>query len=131
MSWQNIDLTTIPTGLEILPKGEYTFSILPGSKFNDKDPGRVDFTLAVAIGEFVGKRVYASYPNPDNYPWSPTAFKRLVEAVGTDVEAGETPVAYLNRVANLHVNFPIEHKVDSQGVDRANINLFKPRPAVG
>ena len=130
MSWQNIDLVNLPTGLEILPKGEYTFSILPGSKFNDKDPGRVDFTLAVAIGEFAGKRIYASYPNPDQYPWSPTAFKRLVEAVGTDVEAGETPVTYLNRVANLHVNFPVEHKADSQGVERANINLFKPRPAV-
>lgn len=129
MSWQNIDLTSIPTGLEILPKGEYTFSILPGSKFNDKDAGRVDFTLAVVSGEFVGKRIYASFPNPDNYPWSPTAFARLVQAVGTDAEIGESPVSYLNRVANLHVNYPVTHKADSAGVDRANINLFGPKPA--
>ena len=127
--WANIDLTTIPTGLELLPKGEYTFAILPGSKFNDKDSGRVDFSLSVVGGEFVGKRIYSSFPNPDSFPWSATAFKRLVEAVGTDVEAGENPVSYLNRVANLHVNYPVEHKTDSQGVERANVNLFKPRPA--
>jgi len=133
MSWENLDLTSIPTGFELLPKGSYVFSILPGAKRNDKDRERVDFTLAVASGEFVGKRLYVSFPNPDEYTWSPTTFSRLVEAVGTPVEPTEQGtdgvVAYLNRVANLHVGYDVIHKADKAGVERANINLFKPRPA--
>jgi len=133
MSWENLDLKAIPTGFELLPKGSYVFSILPGARRNDKDPERVDFTLAVAEGEFAGKRIFASFPNPDEYTWSPTTFARLVEALGVEVEPTETGtegvVAYLNRVANLHVGYDVSHKADKTGVDRANINMFKPRPA--
>jgi hypothetical protein len=129
MSWENIDLTNVPTGMEILPKGTYTFSVLPGAKFSEKSAGRVEFQLAVAAGEFAGKKIFTSYPNPDEYPWSPAVFKRLTVAIGTDVEAGENPVTYLNRVANLHVDFEVKHRTDSTGVERADVNLFAPKPA--
>jgi len=127
--WQDINLADVPTGWELLPKGSYTFSVLPGSKYNDRDPGRVDFALAVVGGEFAGKRIYTSFPNPQQFSWSPTVLKRFAEAIGSDPEPGEDPVTYLNRVANLHVDYDVIHKADSQGVERANINLFKPRPA--
>jgi len=127
--WQDINLKDVPTGWELLPKGTYTFALLPGSKYNDRDPGRIDFTLAVVGGEFAGKRIFSSFPNPQQFNWSPTTFSRLVEALGSPVEDGEDPVAYLNRNANLHVEYDVIHKADSAGVERANINLFKPRPA--
>lgn len=127
--WTEVDLTNIPTGLELLPKGTYTFSILPGAKFNDRDAGRVDFQLAVVGGEFAGKRVFPSFPNPTDFPWSPTVVARFAQALGVEFEAGEDPVQYLNRNANLHIEYPVEHKTDKTGVDRVNINLFKPAPA--
>lgn len=133
--WQDIDLSAIPTGWEILPKGAYTFSILPGAKKNDRDPERVDFSLAVVGGELAGKRIFPSFPSPQEYAWSPTTFARLVEALGVDVEPEESAsgadgvVAYLNRNANLHIEYDVIHKTDANGVERANINLFKPRPA--
>lgn len=127
--WLNVDLKDIPTGNEVLPKGTYTFSLLPGSKFNDRNPNRVDFNLAVAEGEFVGKRIFSSFPDPNEYPWSLNVFARLRDALGLEAHDGENPVDYLNRATNLHVKYEVIHKKDAAGVDRANVNLFKPEPA--
>lgn len=131
-AWQDINLKDVPTGWEILPKGTYTFAILPGSKYNDRDPGRVDFTLAVVGGEFAGKRIFANFPNPQSeQKWGPSQLARLAEALGSEPEDGEDPVAYLNRVANLHVEYDVVHKPDKNdaSVVYANANLFKPRAA--
>jgi hypothetical protein len=128
-NWENINLTDVPTGLEIIPKGIYTFQIMPGARYNDRNPNKVEFQLAVVGGEFAGKRAFASYPDPSEYAWSPSVFKRLTVALGTDVEAGEDPVVYLNRVANLHVNLEVKHRTDTSGTERADVNLFAPKPA--
>lgn len=127
--WSSINISDVPTGMELLPAGEYTFQVLPGAKFSDNDPGRVEASLAVAGGEHTGRRVFISYPDPAKKEWSPSVFKRLVEALGLDIETGESPTAYLNRAAGLRVVFNVKHEKDNEGVDRVRTDIFKPKPA--
>lgn len=127
--WAEIDLTTVSTQMEVLPEGEYTFQILPGAKFSDRDAGKVEFQAAVAAGEHAGRRVFLSYPNPAEYDWAPRQFKRMVEVLGADIQKGEGPTEYLNRVQGLRFGAPVIHKIDSQGVTRANVNLSKVKAA--
>lgn len=138
MSWTDVDLTEIPTGLEVVPKGRYDFQLLPGAKYGDQsfNVGSVEATVAVASGDNTGRRLFLSYPNPASTDqkgnpktWSLNAFKRLVEAVGTDIEKGEEPVAYLNRVAGLRVNLEVTHYESNDGGTRAKVNIFNPAPA--
>lgn len=141
MSWTNVNLNDVPTGRELLPgsgpadangaqaPADYTLQVLPGSKFSDKDPGKVEVNAAVVGGEFNGRRAFISYPDPAKQEWSPVAFKRLTVAIGVDVEPGESPVAYLNRVAGLHFVMPIGIRVDNENVPRQDYKLFNPKPA--
>src|ERR1700690_2778624 len=105
MSWANIDLKNVSTEFELVPEGKYTLELSSGAKYNDNGTILASATI-VSEGEFAGKRVLFSYPDPEStsskgkvQSWSAVAFKRLTQAIGVDVNEGEDHAAYLNRVA--------------------------------
>jgi len=129
-AWQNHDLSDVPTGRELLPGGNYTFEVVQGTaKFGKFDPNAVEFRAAVVGGEFNGRPVFISYPDPDKQDWSLTAFKRLTVALGVEIAKGEGPIDYLGRVGGLHFNMPVSIVKDKEGVDRQRYNILNPSPA--
>jgi|HubBroStandDraft_5_1064220.scaffolds.fasta_scaffold206100_3 hypothetical protein len=137
MSWTNIDLSKISLDTELIPEGVYTLELSPGAKYNDwgalQCQGRV-----INDGEFKGKPVFFSYPDPEGVSkegkpmaWSATAFKRLTVALGEDLTEGETPDVYLNRVAGTHFSAPITHTVPTEEypVKKLNVKIFNVKAA--
>lgn len=132
MSWETIDLTSVSTALEIIPEKTFTFELLPGAKYDERDPNRISCQAAIVQdGEFTGRRIFFSYPDPSVKEWSPKALKRLEQAIGIDIERGEDPVTYLNRVAGNHFMTNVTHSkpTDEYPNPRANLNLFNVKPA--
>lgn len=129
-SWTNHDLSDVPTGRELLPAAKYTFEVVPNTaKFGKFDPNAVEFRAAVVGGEFNGKPVFISYPDPDKQDWSLVAFKRLTVALGVEIDKGEGPIDYLNRVGGLRFDMPVTVVKDQQGVDRQRYNILNPSPS--
>jgi hypothetical protein len=134
--WEDIDLTEVTTGFELIPEGDnYVFTILPGAKPSKFDAERVEVPVAISTGEFAGRQLFLSYPDPKRpgCEWSPKAFKRLVEVLGVDVEKGETPLQILSKSAGLRFGAPIKHyqpkNETNDAPKRAEIALFKVRVA--
>jgi hypothetical protein len=129
MSWTQINLKTVnPSDLNLVADGVYTFQLLPGAKYNDFG-GIYAAATILSEGEFQGKRVSFSYPNPDEYNWSAPALKRLVVATGNDSEDNEDPVAVLNRIAGGRFSTKIVNKDDKAGVKRSNLQTMSVKPA--
>lgn len=129
MSWQNINLKEInPSDLNLVADGVYTFSLNPGAQYNDFGGIFASATI-VSDGEFKGKRVSFSYPNPDEYSWAAPALKRLVIATGNDVEEGEDGPTVLNRIAGSHFSTKIVNKDDKNGVKRSNLQTMSVKAA--
>src|ERR1700675_76509 len=115
MPWTNVNLSDVSTQLELIPAGTYTFELAPGAKLDEKGNLRVSATI-VQDGEFTGKRVFFSYPDPESVSskgkinsWSATAFKRFTQAIGEEPAPGESYDAYLNRIAGAHFQTSITH----------------------
>lgn len=136
MSWEAIDLKGVSTQIDLIPEGLYTFELLPGAKYNES--GSILAQAAVATdGEFRGKRVLFSYPDPESISskgkvqsWSAVALKRLEQAIGIDINDGETKTDYLNRVAGSKFQTGIKHNEDDSGQKRMNLQLLNLKPAV-
>ena len=137
MSWQNIDLKNISTQPEAIPDGTYTLEVKPGAKLNDRETLLVSASIS-QDGEFTGRNVYFSYPDPESVSasgkinsWSATAFKRLEQALGVDMNEGETPVEYLNRVAGSKFQAPITTTPATEDYPqpRTNVKIFNVKPA--
>jgi hypothetical protein len=129
MSWTDVDLTSVSTTLEPVGEGAYTFQLLPGAKFSENDPNRIEATAAITDGEFAGRRLFFSYPNPAEYDWSPRVVKRMLNALGVDAVAGENPVQALNRAAGLRFTANVSHRKDkATGAKvepiRADLDIF-------
>lgn len=98
--------TPVPAG-----KG-YTFQLQPGASTRENPYNKVqelNLRFDVTDGEFAGRPVFVSYPDPtalnkEGKPmsWSAQALKKLEVALGTDGLPGEDPVTYFNRVALNH-----------------------------
>lgn len=118
-SWLEVDLTQIPTDNEVLPEGTYyDFELLAGAKPSRFDPDRIECAAKVVNGEFAGRIKYFSYPSPEKQPWVRGVFVRMTHALGTDIEEGEHPVDYLNRVAGAQFSAPVKHRqVDVDGME--------------
>lgn len=118
-SWNEIDLTAVPTDQDVLPEGqEFTFELLPGARYGKFDPNRIEAAAKVVGGEFEGRVKYFSYPDPEKQSWSQGVFVRMTRALGEDIEQGEDPVEYLNRVAGGKFLSKIKHRAySSDGVD--------------
>lgn len=130
MSWAEVDLTQISTAITPVAEGEHVFELLPGAKYSDFDPARVEAQAAIVDGEFQGRKMFFSYPDPAKQEWSPRVFKRLVESLGQDIESGENPVSYLNRSAGLRFKAPVTHRKGEEGAPvKADLNIFKVKPA--
>lgn len=137
MSWNEIDLTTISPVIEPLPDREFKWQLLPGAKFSDFDAQRVEAQAAVAEGEFAGRKIYFSYPDPAKQDWSPRVFARMVHALGVEIMPGETPVAYLNRAAGQGATFlaPAKRRQtqvegSENAVPKVDLVIFNVKPAV-
>jgi hypothetical protein len=127
MSWQDINLQSINPNLDIIPAKKYTFEILNGAKFDDRNPDNVSVSVAIAEdGEFRGRRLYATYA-----PEDAKALKRLSVAIGIDFEENEGPVDYLNRVAGSRFTTNVTHSKpnDQYPNPKAFLNKWNPSPA--
>jgi hypothetical protein len=127
-SWMDVDLTTVPADNEVLPEGrKFVFELLEGAKPASFDPDRINFSAKVVDGEFAGRVVYASYPNPEKVgQWVKGVFIRMTHALGEPIGDGEHPVDYLNRMAGHHFVAPVKHRqVQQDGVDtiKGEINI--------
>lgn len=124
--WSTIKFSEINPNPEIIPEGEYVFSV-SGAKFNDMDGNKVDVNATIVTeGDFTGRKMFFSYPNPSIKEWSPKALKRLEMALGTDAGDEESPVEYLNRVAGSHFRAKVSHSKATEEYPnpRANLNIF-------
>lgn len=136
MSWTNVNIREVnPNLLDLVAAGTYVFSINSGAKYNDRGAILASATIE-SDGEFRGKRMLFSYPDPEStnsagkvQTWSSVAFKRMEVALGQDIEEGEDPVAYLNRVAGSKFSAGVVVKEDETGTKRSNIQLLNVKPA--
>lgn len=133
MGWNNIDLTTVNPNLEIIPKDKtFTWELAPGTKYDERDSGRIVASATIVNdGEFTGRRLSFSYPDPSKKDWSPRMLKRLEQALGVDASIGEDPVAYLNRAAGNRFMTDVRHTEpnDEYPNPMANLNIFNVRPS--
>jgi hypothetical protein len=136
LSWQEIDLKDVSTQVELLPAGVYNFELSPGAKYDEKGSIRTSATVN-GHGEFTGKRVFFSYPDPTSVSragkinsWSAVALKRLEQALGIDINPGEDKVEYLNRVAGTHFQGTVTITPANENYPASvNLNLFNVRPS--
>lgn len=129
MTWQTINLREVnASDLNLVADGTYTFQLNPGAKYNEFGGIYASATIQ-SDGEFKGKRVSFSYPNPDEYAWAAPALKRLGIATGNDAEDNEDPVAFLNRISGSLFSTKIVNKDDKTGVKRSNLQTMSVKPA--
>jgi hypothetical protein len=129
MAW-SINLKEISANdLNLVPDGVYTFSLNAGASYNDK--GGINASAQIITdGPYRGRKMLFSYPNPDQFPWAGPSLKKLSVAIGIDVEDGEDPVEYLNRVAGSLFSSKVVNKVDKNGEDRSNLQTMSVKPAI-
>jgi predicted nucleotidyltransferase len=109
MSWHDVDLTKINPNLELIPAKKYTFELLPGAKYDDRNPDQLVINVAIVNdGEFSGRRLFVNYK-----PGEEKALKRLEQAMGVDATESEDPVAYLNRAAGGRFMSGVVHSAPS------------------
>jgi hypothetical protein len=136
LSWTSINLKEVnPAQLDVVAAGTYKFRLNPGAKYNERGSILASATIE-SDGEFTGKRVLFSYPDPESVSqdgkvqtWSSVALKRLEVATGQEFEDGEDPVAFLNRIAGSVFSTKITTKEDATGTTRSNLQLLNVRPA--
>jgi len=112
-SWAEVDLTTVTTDNSVLPENQdFEFELHPGARFSKYDPDRVEAAAKVVKGEFAGRIKYFSYPDPNKVgDWVRGVFIRMTHALGSEIEPGESPVEYLNRMAGAHFVTKMKHRI--------------------
>jgi hypothetical protein len=133
-----------------IPAGKYIFTLLPGTsvRVNEKTGEEsLNVPLAIAEGDYSGRREWASYPDPNSITqtgknagkpktWSKQAMKKLQVSLGHDPLPGETPVDYFNRIAaGGNARFsgdmsPANFIKDGATEPEVRFNIFSPAPAV-
>jgi len=112
MAWTDVNFDEVNPGQELIPEGDYTFMVISGSR-GKFDQEEISVRVNVATpGPFQGQTVYLRYPNPakadKNNPqggpqnWVVKSFKLFLEAVkpfGYKMVSGESPVEFINRMA--------------------------------
>lgn len=137
MSWTEVDLSSISDEMERLPEGDYVFALLPGAKYNQWNPNKIEVGAKVAEGEYAGRVLYFSYGDPEKTPSMLGAMKRLERALskssGKEAEAGQNPIDYLNAVAGAKFVGTVRHRTytDNNGEEqtKADMALFKIKAA--
>lgn len=139
MAWQNVDLSTVNPNIEMIPEKSFTWELLPGAHYDARDPGRIVAQAAIVQdGEFTGRRLTFSYPDPESInskgqrnEWSAKAVRRLLDAIGYDLMPQEDPVEALNKAAGGKFSAPVKHSkpTDEYPNPRADLNIFNPKAA--
>lgn len=134
MSWNDVSLADVNITVEPIAVNEYVFQLNPGAKLRDN--GSIELNATITDGEFAGRRVYFTYPDPSKFDWSPRVLKRLAVALGVDPNEGEHPVEYFNRTttelgAAARFMAPIKDGKTSPEypTPRRELDIFKVRAA--
>jgi hypothetical protein len=137
LPWTNFNLKDINPNLEAIPVKEYTWELLPGTKYDEKN--RVIAQAAIVNdGEFTGRRITFSYPDPETFDskgkkndWAGKMLKRLENAIGIESEDQEDVVFYLNRVAGNRFSAKVKLGKTSEDypTPRTELDIFNVRPA--
>ena len=138
MSWENLDLGAIASTVKNPPPPPvetYTFRLL-GVKRNQFDPEKIDFDLVIDEGQYKGRRVFPTLPDPSKYTWAANAAAHLLITVfGETQQNGESPLDAFARVAATQprLTAPLVHdewtgKDGTQKV-KANIQFFQATAA--
>jgi hypothetical protein len=138
MSWTETDLKGVSAEMEIIPEGQYVFALLPGAKYGQWDPQKIELGAKIVEGEYSHRVQYFSYGNPEKAPTMVQALKRLEIALVANgapaIEAGEDPVTYLNNPEVVGKQFvgTIKHRTyeDKEGipVTKSDLSVFKTKP---
>ena len=133
MAWTEVDLATVNPNLEPIGEGEYTLQLL-GANYDERDSQRINVRASiVSDGEYTGRKVFFSYPDPMKQEWSPRVLKRLEQAIGVDATPGEDPVGFLNRAQGARFATQIKHRrytpEGGSEVVRTEVNIFGVRPS--
>lgn len=131
MGWSDVDLKGVSTQFELIPPGRYTFQV-QGAKPSKFDAEAIEVRAVITSeGEQQGRVIFFRYSNPDVWKSSPKALKRLLEATGTEVTNGETPLEVLNRAAKDGAKFsgeiidrPYPNKETGEMTPNTELKLF-------
>jgi hypothetical protein len=133
-SWMELDLAGISTEMATVPEGQYVMTLLPGAKYNQWSPNKLEVGAKIAEGEYANRVVYFSYGDPEKVPTMAGAFKRLEIALaknsGVAIETGDDPVAYLNSVAGAKFIGTVRHRTfvkqgETEPTLAVDLNVFK------
>jgi hypothetical protein len=150
MGWETVSLAD--TQIEkpaAVPAGTYVFTLQPGASYRQNPYNNVqelNVRFDVTEGEFAGRPVFVSYPDPtalnrEGKPmsWSAQALKKLEISLGQDALPGEDTAAYLNRIAtngNARVVAPLlpgktytDKKTGLEKVEAPKFGIFDVQPA--
>jgi len=50
MSWNEIDLQGVSADMELVPEGKYVFTLLPGAKYSQWNPNKIEVGAKVDEG---------------------------------------------------------------------------------
>jgi hypothetical protein len=151
MPWEQVALADIkidkPTPV---PAGSYIFTLQPGASYRTNPYNGVqelNVRFDVSEGEFAGRPVFVSYPDPTAIAtssgkpmtWSAQALKKLEISLGVDSLPGEDTAAYLNRVAlagNARITAPLlpgktytDKKTGEERIEDPKFGIFAVAPA--
>lgn len=125
--WTEVDLSTIPTDIDVIPEGKYNFELLPGARYSKYDPQRIEAAAKIVGGEFPGKVVYFNYPDPAKVgDWVKGVFVRMSRAADVEIEENEDPVVYLQRIEGANFTAAIKHRMydkDGESITKAEMKI--------
>lgn len=121
MGWSDVKLADVKvedTQFPDIIAGTYTMTLQPGAHTRVNKFGTEELVIAAEIqdGPSAGRWTFLQYPDPTSVnettgkaaSWSAQALKKLEAALGIEQEETETPVEFLNRVANNgHAKFSL------------------------
>ena len=150
MGWENVVLAdTKMDKPPAVPAGNYVFTLQPGASYRENPYNKVqelNVRFDVTEGEFAGRPVFVSYPDPtalnkkgEPMTWSAQALKKLEISLGQDALPGEDTAAYLNRIAlngNARITAPLlpgktytDKKTGQERTEDPKFGIFQVAPA--
>jgi hypothetical protein len=136
LSWETYNLkdaSPLPPQLHESPGTLFQFL---GASVDPKS-GRLLLRASVAENsEQQGLRTTISLPDPVIAPWVERVIAQFREAIGADVQEGESPVDALNRQVNTQFVAPVKPRKiytdadgNERGKDETEINIYRFRAA--
>lgn len=136
-TWETILLADVNPNQEPVPEGDYAFT-LRGASPNNFNPAKLDVSAVISSeGDFMGRLIRFSYPDPNEFDWSARTVKRLEIALGIDSLPGESTLEFLNRAGQEGARFsaPIKtvtykHRETGEDITKNDVDIFKVTAAI-